>query len=353
MTGPARCIPGEGARSSCSPARRRSSVEVVNTGDRPIQVGSHYHFAEANPALSFDRAAARGFRLAIPAGTSVRFEPGIEQTVALVALGGAPHRRRASAARSPGRSTTGASMELDRSRYAALYGPTTGDRIRLADTDLLIEVERGPLRSAAATRRCSAAARSSASRWASATATRAEGTPDLVITGARDPRPLGHRQGRHRRARRPHRRHRQGRQPRHHGRRPPGARDRPVHRDPGRQRQDPHRRRRRQPRAPHLPAAPRRGARLGHHHHHRRRHRPGRGHQGHHGHARRRGTLRVMLQALDGWPSTWRCSGKGNTVSDEATARAAASAGASGFKLHEDWGTTPAAIDACLRVCDE
>jgi urease subunit beta len=65
-----------------------ASVLVVNTGDRPVQIGSHYHFAEANPALHFDRAAARGFRLDIPAGTSVRFEPGIERTVALVALGG-------------------------------------------------------------------------------------------------------------------------------------------------------------------------------------------------------------------------------------------------------------------------
>jgi urease subunit beta len=63
-------------------------VAVENTGDRPIQVGSHYHFAEANPALSFDRAAAHGRRLAIPAGTSVRFEPGIGQTVALVAFAG-------------------------------------------------------------------------------------------------------------------------------------------------------------------------------------------------------------------------------------------------------------------------
>ena len=64
-------------------------VTVVNTGDRPVQVGSHYHFAETNPALSFDRDAARGFRLAIPAGTSVRFEPGVERTVTLVALAGA------------------------------------------------------------------------------------------------------------------------------------------------------------------------------------------------------------------------------------------------------------------------
>jgi len=61
---------------------------VVNAGDRPVQVGSHYHFAEVNPALQFDRAEARGTRLAIPAGTSVRFEPGIERRVELVALGG-------------------------------------------------------------------------------------------------------------------------------------------------------------------------------------------------------------------------------------------------------------------------
>lgn len=63
-------------------------VEVVNSGDRPIQVGSHYHFAEANPALLFDRSTAWGCRLAIPAGTSVRFEPGIERSVPLVPLAG-------------------------------------------------------------------------------------------------------------------------------------------------------------------------------------------------------------------------------------------------------------------------
>lgn len=64
-------------------------VTVLNTGDRPIQVGSHYHFAETNTALNFDRAAARGFRLDIPAGTATRFEPGDEITVRLVAIGGA------------------------------------------------------------------------------------------------------------------------------------------------------------------------------------------------------------------------------------------------------------------------
>ncbi len=64
-------------------------VEVANTGDRPIQVGSHYHFAEVNPALAFDRTKARGFRLDVPAGTAVRFEPGQSRTVDLVAFDGA------------------------------------------------------------------------------------------------------------------------------------------------------------------------------------------------------------------------------------------------------------------------
>ncbi|HVI52842.1 MAG TPA: urease subunit beta [Candidatus Sulfotelmatobacter sp.] len=64
------------------------SLTVANTGDRPIQVGSHYHFAETNRALSFDRDKAKGFRLDIPAGTAVRFEPGQSREVSLVAFGG-------------------------------------------------------------------------------------------------------------------------------------------------------------------------------------------------------------------------------------------------------------------------
>jgi urease subunit beta len=67
------------------PTRR---LVVANTGDRPVQVGSHYHFYEVNDALAFDREAARGFRLNIPAGTAVRFEPGQEREVELVALAG-------------------------------------------------------------------------------------------------------------------------------------------------------------------------------------------------------------------------------------------------------------------------
>ncbi len=64
------------------------TLMVANTGDRPIQVGSHYHFAETNPALRFDRAAARGMRLSIPAGTAVRFEPGQSREVRLIPFAG-------------------------------------------------------------------------------------------------------------------------------------------------------------------------------------------------------------------------------------------------------------------------
>jgi urease subunit beta len=68
--------------------RRKVKLDVANTGDRPIQVGSHYHFFEVNDALAFDRAKARGFRLDIAAGTAVRFEPGQSRTVQLVELSG-------------------------------------------------------------------------------------------------------------------------------------------------------------------------------------------------------------------------------------------------------------------------
>jgi urease subunit beta len=67
---------------------QRIEVQIVNTGDRPVQVGSHVHLPQANRALSFDRAAAHGYRLDIPAATAVRFEPGVVRTVELVPLGG-------------------------------------------------------------------------------------------------------------------------------------------------------------------------------------------------------------------------------------------------------------------------
>ncbi|OBF47222.1 urease subunit beta [Mycolicibacterium monacense] len=67
---------------------QRLEMEIVNTGDRPVQVGSHVHLPQANAALDFDRTAARGHRLDVPAGTAVRFEPGVAQRVRLVPLGG-------------------------------------------------------------------------------------------------------------------------------------------------------------------------------------------------------------------------------------------------------------------------
>nr|WP_243407231.1 urease subunit beta [Frankia canadensis] len=81
-------LPGEGS-IEINVARPARTLVVRNTGDRPVQVGSHYHFAAANPALDFDRDAAWGHRLAVPAGTAVRFEPGVEREVALVPLAGA------------------------------------------------------------------------------------------------------------------------------------------------------------------------------------------------------------------------------------------------------------------------
>ncbi len=85
-------IPGEiftdGADLPLNPGRRALTLVVENSGDRPIQVGSHYHFAETNAALRFDRAAARGMRLNIASGTAVRFEPGQQRTVELVDFAG-------------------------------------------------------------------------------------------------------------------------------------------------------------------------------------------------------------------------------------------------------------------------
>ena len=88
-------IPGEiitapGEHRAQRGPRRRSTLDVANTGDRPIQVGSHYHFFETNPALRFDREQARGMRLDIPAGTAVRFEPGQSRDVRLVPLARRP-----------------------------------------------------------------------------------------------------------------------------------------------------------------------------------------------------------------------------------------------------------------------
>ncbi|GAA5999785.1 hypothetical protein JCM10207_005910 [Rhodosporidiobolus poonsookiae] len=157
--------------------RERVKVRVTNTGDRPIQVGSHYHFSETNRMLSFDRQLAFFKRLDIPAGTAVRFEPGDSKTVTLVQIGGgkvvsggnnllnsslAQHLTDVSLSstaldnlvalgfsHSPQPEIQPSSdvsvypaAEISREAYAAMFGPTTGDRVRLGDTELWIEVEK-------------------------------------------------------------------------------------------------------------------------------------------------------------------------------------------------------------------
>lgn len=150
--------------------RKRITLKVVSKGDRPIQVGSHYHFIETNPELAFDRKKAYGFRLDIPAGTSVRFEPGDSKTVTLVEIGGNKVIRGGNNLASglvelwradeiieklqkagfshvpePTRNVKlGLHIEpyiMNRSAYAVMFGPTKGDLVRLSNTDLWIEVE--------------------------------------------------------------------------------------------------------------------------------------------------------------------------------------------------------------------
>ncbi len=84
---PGELIPAEG-EITLNVGRETKALTVANTGDRPVQVGSHYHFAEVNAGLDFDRGAAKGFRLDIPSGTAIRFEPGQKRDVDLVAIGG-------------------------------------------------------------------------------------------------------------------------------------------------------------------------------------------------------------------------------------------------------------------------
>ena len=141
-------------------------LSVTNTGDRPIQVGSHYAFVETNKALQFDRRQAIGKRLNIPAGASVRFEPGESKAVTLTPMGGRQNvvtgnrltdgstdvacheeimqrvvdRGFRHQPETPTRS--GQAYVMDRSAYADMYGPTVGDKVRLGDTTLEIRVER-------------------------------------------------------------------------------------------------------------------------------------------------------------------------------------------------------------------
>ena len=160
--GAVRC---DGAPITLNAGRAVVEVKVTNTGDRPIQIGSHYHFIETNAALVFDRGEAYGRRLNVPSGSSVRFEPGERKVVSLVDIAGArvvrsgnlltdgaatADRKDEVMARVTARgfghedagSAPGEPLQLERSHYAELYGPTVGDVVHLGDTALSVRVER-------------------------------------------------------------------------------------------------------------------------------------------------------------------------------------------------------------------
>ena len=158
----------------------RLTLVIVNTGDRPIQIGSHLHLPDSNTALDFDRAAAHGFRLDIPSRhRRCASSRGSSREVAAVALRGRRARPGPAARPTAHREGRGPRwLTSTGARYAALYGPTAGDQVRLGDTDLWIEVE-DDLHRSAARRPSSAAASRSASRWprARGPAPRAPSTP--------------------------------------------------------------------------------------------------------------------------------------------------------------------------------
>lgn len=128
--------------------KKSRKIRVTNLGDRPIQIGSHFHFYEVNRLLSFERNQTFGMRLNIPSGTSVRFEPGEEQEVFLVELGGRKevyglnNRTRGKAVLREEYTWEVSDCRVSGEKYAMMYGPTTGDHVRLADTDLYVEVEK-------------------------------------------------------------------------------------------------------------------------------------------------------------------------------------------------------------------
>ncbi|CAE8724801.1 unnamed protein product [Polarella glacialis] len=149
-----------------NPGRSLIELCVTNTGDRPIQVGSHYHFIETNKALMFDRAQSYGRRLNVPSGSSVRFEPGDTKVITLVEIAGerrvvsgnrlvdgiaSPERLPEVMARvqaggfchkDAGPVVPGTRLVMPREQYADLFGPTVGDKVRLGDTNLMAQVEK-------------------------------------------------------------------------------------------------------------------------------------------------------------------------------------------------------------------
>ena len=145
--------------------KKTIKLNVSNTGDRPIQVGSHTHFSEANKALEFDREKALGFHLNIASGTSIRFEPGESKHVEVVEFGGTKtifgfsglvsgdlESKKDDAIKNIHEKdfknvledvkVESNPLQIPRQRYVELFGPTAGDRVRLADTDLVMEIEK-------------------------------------------------------------------------------------------------------------------------------------------------------------------------------------------------------------------
>ncbi|WP_084619018.1 urease subunit alpha [Thalassobaculum salexigens] len=184
---PGELIPAEG-EIELNAGADRLTVTVANTGDRPVQVGSHYHFAETNPGLDFDRKAALGRRLDIPAGTAVRFEPGQTREVTLVPFGGARsvfgfngQVMGALPDTVKGQGNVPPRM-MPRAAYAGMFGPTKGDRVRLADTDIVIEVEKDFTTYGDEVK--FGGGKVIRDGMGQSQATRAEGAVDLVITNA-------------------------------------------------------------------------------------------------------------------------------------------------------------------------
>jgi len=129
--------------------RKTLKIWVENSGDRPIQIGSHYHFYETNLALKYDREITKGYRLNIIAGTAVRFEPGQGREVELVEYAGEKtiYGFRGDVmgkleTRQDTQEQTISDVKIDREAYAQMFGPTVGDRVRLADTSLWLKVEK-------------------------------------------------------------------------------------------------------------------------------------------------------------------------------------------------------------------
>ncbi|KAJ9668399.1 Urease [Coniosporium apollinis] len=162
-------VPVKNGKITLNEGRKRIQLKVVSKGDRPIQVGSHYHFIETNPQLEFDRVKSHGYRLDIPAGTSVRFEAGDTKTVTLVQIGGnqiirggnyiangfigdssvadkiLEQLQKGGFLHTPEPQGDSAHIDIptmEREHYNSMFGPTTGDLVRLGATDLWIKIEK-------------------------------------------------------------------------------------------------------------------------------------------------------------------------------------------------------------------